>query len=165
MQWTPGRFLHKMQCVYRTHYALWYAYFPGITFRFLVNAFFGIRFRNLSASEELNKVIYLKFALVFQHRWNIYTSKCPIYIITWIILELRFCWSLEGGVEGFAPAARGSNWPGGGGKGLCGGGPGGVELGEPSDTRRCGRGGLEGGPGSGGASSLRLLRRSPAIFF
>ena len=60
MQWTPGRFLHKMQCVYRTHYALWYAYFPGITFRFLVNAFFGIRFRNLSASEELNKVIYLK---------------------------------------------------------------------------------------------------------
>ena len=85
-------------------------------------------------------------------------------IITWIILEFRFCWSLEGGVEGFAPAARGSNWPGGGGNGLCGGGPGGVELGEPSDTRRCGRGGLEGGPGSGGASSLRLLRRSPAIF-
>ena len=86
-------------------------------------------------------------------------------MITWIILEFRFCWSLEGGVEGFAPAARGSNWPGGGGNGLCGGGPGGVELGEPSDTRRCGRGGLEGGPGSGGASSLRLLRRSPAIFF
>ena len=40
-----------------------------------------------------------------------------------------------------------------------------MELGEPSDTRRCGRGGLEGGPGSGGASSLRLLRRSPVFFF
>ena len=40
-----------------------------------------------------------------------------------------------------------------------------MELGEPSDTRRCGRGGLEGGPGSGGASSLRLLRRSPENFF
>ena len=39
-----------------------------------------------------------------------------------------------------------------------------MELGEPSDTRRCGKGGLEGGPGSGGASSLRLLRRSPAMF-
>lgn len=46
--------------------------------------------------------------------------------------ELRFCWSREGGVEGL----RWSNcWPeGGGGSGLCGGGPGGVELGEPSDT-------------------------------
>ena len=67
-------------------------------------------------------------------------------------------------MEGLFPAPpRGSNCPGGGGKGLCGGGPGGVELGEPSETRRCGRGGLEGGPGSGGASSLRLLRRSPPL--
>ena len=65
-------------------------------------------------------------------------------------------------MEGLPPAPRGSNWPGGGGNGLCGGGPGGVELGEPvSEPRRCGKGGLDGGPGSGGgASSLRLLLRS-----
>lgn len=95
--------------------------------------------------------------------WAARTSKSSGFrccCCCWMIRELR-CWSRIGGVDGFRSSRRegtGSICPGGGGRGRCGGGPGGVELPSP-ETRRWGSGGLDGGPGSG-TSSLRLLRRS-----
>ena len=70
---------------------------------------------------------------------------------------------LVGGVFGLLPAASRRRFSamaeGGGGRGRCGGGPGGVtDTGEGSGNR-FGIGGRAGGPGSGISSRL-LLRRS-----
>ena len=81
----------------------------------------------------------------------------------WIILEFLCPWL--GGVPGLlfdsllsASLLRLSAWEGGGGRGLCGGGPGGVPLplGLASGSL-VGMGGRDGGPGSGISSFLELL--------
>ena len=76
----------------------------------------------------------------------------------------EFRWAWLGGVLGLEPAPAppsallswSCTWLGGGGRGRCGGGPGGVAW--PPSSLPGTIGGREGGPGSGISSFLLLLR-------